>query len=324
MNKFNYAQPKNLDEAGKLLKKKDASSIAYAGGTDVLGLIKNAIISPENVVNLKSIKNLNKINYVKGKELQVGALVTLAEIEEHSGIKDKFTALAQAAHSVASPQLRNIATIGGNICQRPRCMYYRKENTVCLRKGGDTCFAYQEHNKYHCIVGGGPCFIVHPSDIAVALMALNAKVSIYADGKSKVIPLKDFFILPEVDYTKENILKPGEILEMIIIPEQPAGCKSEFVKFAEREVWDFSVISVAAVALKKQNTIESVKLVFGGVAPIPWNDNEIDSLFVGIKSSEDSIKTATDKMFSKADILGMNGYKLPLVRNLTKRLLLNL
>lgn len=324
MNKFNYLQPKSLEEASKFLKVKTQTSLPFAGGTDVLGLIKNSIISPQNVVNLKQLKNLNTINYVQGKELHIGALTTLAEISEHTVIKEKFTVLSQAAHEVASPQFRNIATIGGNICQRPRCMFYRKDNINCLRKGGDICFAFNGHNKYHCITGGGPCYMVHPSDTAVALLALNAMVSIYSGGKSKIIPIKDFFVLPEIDYTKENILKQGEILEKIIIPLLPEGSKSGYVKFKEREVWDFAIVSVAAVITKKQSVLDTVKLAFGGIAPVPWNDRAIDDLFKGTQAAEGALAAAADKMFPKADILEMNGYKIPLVRNLTKRLLLSL
>ena len=323
MNNFNYLQPKTIEEAGKLLKKNN-SSIAFAGGTDVLGLIKNTIIAPEQVVNLKSIKNLSTIEYTAGKGLQIGALTTLVEIAENPVINEKFTVLAHAAHEVASPQFRNIATIGGNLCQRPRCMYFRKENVHCLRKGGDICYAYNGYNKYHCIIGGSPCYIVHPSDTAVALLALNAKVSIHSNGKSKVIPIKEFFVLPETDYTKENILTPGDILEKIIIPEPQAGTKSEYVKIMEREAWDFAIVSVAAVTVKKGNRIESAKLAFGGIAPVPWTDDKIDSAFKGIETSEQSIKAITDKLFPDADILDMNRYKLPLIKNITKRLLMEI
>jgi len=324
MNKFNYIQPKTMNETSNLLKKNSESAIAFAGGTDVLGLIKNSILLPKDVVNLKSLKGLAEIKYVPGREMQIGALVTLAEIADHPVIKEKFTVLAQAAHDVASPQFRNVATLGGNICQRPRCMYFRKESVHCLRKGGDICYAYNGFNKYHCIIGGGPCYIVHPSDTAVALLALNAKVSIYSQGKTRIIPIKDFFVLPDVDFKKENILTAGEIVEKIIIPEQPAGSRSGYVKFMEREVWDFAIVSVAAVLNKSQNKINNVKLAFGGVAPIPWNSNDIDSAFKGIDSSEESLKKVSDNLFSKADILEMNAYKIPLVRNLTKRLLMNL
>lgn len=324
MNNFNYLQPQTLAEASKLLKKSSSNSIALAGGTDVLGLIKNNIKQPNDVVNLKAIKSLYGIKYTPGKEVHIGTLENLFDIASNPIIKEKFTALSEAANYVASPQFRNIATLGGNLCQRPRCMYFRKESVDCLRKGGDECYAYSGNNKYHCIVGGGPCCIVHPSDTAVALLAMDAKVSIFSEGKSKVIPLKDFFILPDEDFTKENILKPGEIIEKIIIPELPAGSKSKFVKFMEREAWDFAIVSVAAVVAKKQNRLDSVQLGFGGIAPIPWRKNEIDSEFKGIESSENAIKQVTDQLFPDAELLDMNGYKLPLIRNLTKRLLLEI
>ena len=203
-------------------------------------------------------------------------------------------------------------------------MYFRKESINCLRKGGDICYAYNGYNKYHCIIGGGPCYIVHPSDTAVALLALNAKVSIYSQGKTRIIPIKEFFVLPDIDPTRENILKAGEIVEKIIIPEPVTGGTSGYLKFREREVWDFAIVSVAAAVNKSQNIVNNVKLAFGGVAPIPWNSNEIDSAFKGIDTSEESLKKVSDNLFSKADILDMNTYKIPLVRNLTKRLLMSL
>lgn len=321
MKNFNYIQPKTLSDAFKYLKTKNNSSIALAGGTDVLGLIKNNIEAPENVVNLKTLKELNGIKYLPGKELQIGSLTTLADIAEHAIIKEKFTSLAMAAKEVASPQFRNIATIGGNICQRPRCAYFRSD-LKCLRKGGETCYAYNGQNKYHCIVGGGPCYIVHPSDTAVALMALDAKVVINSSGKSKTLPISKFFVLPDVDYRNENVLKPGDILEMILIPETKAGIKSVYVKFKERDVWDFAIISVAANFKKENNRLVNVNLSFGGVAPIPWQSKTINELFEGITADEISIKAAADKMFVKNDVLEMNGYKIPLVRNITKRLLM--
>ncbi len=196
MNTFKYIQPKDLKEASKILKSGLPESIAFAGGTDVLGLIKNGIASPEKVVNLKQIQGMSGIKFLPGKGIEIGALTTLVEIAENKQIKEKYNVLAQAASEIASPQFRNVATLGGNLCQRPRCFYFRGD-FHCLRKGGDLCYAVDGNNKFHCIIGGGPCYIVHPSVMAVALLALDASVSIYSGGKSKIIPLKEFFILPE-------------------------------------------------------------------------------------------------------------------------------
>lgn len=322
MNNFEYIQPKSIDDAGAILKKNASDSIACAGGTDVLGMIKNNLISPSRVVNLKAVNGLSEIKYVPGKEITIGSLVTLKDIAESRPVREKFTALAEAAQKVASPQFRNIATIGGNICQRPRCHYFRSD-LQCIRKGGGVCYAYDGNNKYHCITGGGPCYIVHPSDAAVALLALGAKVSIRSEGKSRAVPFKEFFVLPETDPTVENILKPGEILESIIIPEPKAGYKSAFVKFMEREAWDFAVVSVAVLSNIGGGKINNAEFAFGGIAPVPWSDVKINASMKGVDFSEEAIKKETDKMFGDAEILGMNKYKIPLVRNLTKRILLD-
>ena len=323
MNSFKYQQPKSLQDAGKFLLQNKGLSLPFAGGTDVLGLIKNNIEKPENLVNLKLIKGLGNITYIAGKELRIGALVKLFEIAEHPVVKKNFTVLAQAVKETASPQFRNIATLGGNLCQRPRCFYFRGD-FHCLRKGGDICYAVDGQNKYHCIVGGGPCYIVHPSDSAVALLALNAQVSIYSNGKSRTIPLKDFFILPAVNHTKENILKQGEILEEIIIPEPPNGSKSEYIKFKERAVWDFAVVSVAAVVKKSGDRIENGSVAFGGVAPVPWRIDELNKKLKGLSIKEEDLETFSKLFFKNAFALEKNGYKIPLARNLMKRILINL
>ena len=323
MNSFKYQQPKKIKEAGNFLLHNTGLSLPFAGGTDVLGLIKNNIVNPENLVNLKLINGLDKIIYTSGKEIRIGAMTKLFEIAEHPVINEKFTVLAQAVKEIASPQFRNIATLGGNLCQRPRCYYFRGD-FHCLRKGGDICYAVDGQNKYHCIVGGGPCYIIHPSDSAVALLALNAKVSIYSKGKSKIIPLNEFFIMPEKDHTKENILKQGEIIEEIIIPEPAAGSKSEYIKFKEREVWDFAVVSVGAVLKKSGNKIKSGNVAFGGVAPVPWQIDELNKKLKGQSIKEEDLADFSKLFFKDSVALEKNGYKIPLVRNLLKRILINL
>ncbi len=322
MNNFKYLQPKSLQDAGSLMQQnKDA--LLYAGGTDALGLIKNNIVSPANLVNLKQIKGLNEIKYSAGKEIKIGALVNLVDIAAHPVIREKFTVLAEAANSIASPQFRNVATIGGNICQRPRCFYFRGD-FHCIRKGGDLCYAASGENKYHCIVGGDPCYIIHPSDSAVALLALDAKFSIYSDKKLKLVSAWDFFILPSVDPTRENILKPGEILESVIIPEPDKGSKSKYIKFMEREVFDFAVVSVAAVVKKSEGKIVKGSIAFGGVAPKPWHIDSLNKNLTGLSTDEDSITAFSKKTFTDASPLEKNGYKIPLVRNLLKRILIDL
>jgi len=323
MQTFEYIQPKDIKNAASISEKEGDAAILFAGGTDVLGLIKNYIIAPSKVINLKSLPGLSEINYIEGTGLKIGALTTVGEIADHALIKDKFTVLSEAAKSVASPQLRNVGTIAGNICQRPRCWYFR-EDFDCIRKGGDLCYAIGAENKYHCIVGGGPCYIVHPSDIAVALVALKAKITISNGKNSKQVPANEFFVLPVQDEHHENILKPGEIITEIFIPDLHANTRSMYIKFTERSIWDFAIVSVAAVISKSSNKLNSAEIVFGGVAPKPWIDENLTRMLSGMDLSDKSIEAAAAKALSDAEPMDKNEYKIPLARNLVKKILKSL
>jgi xanthine dehydrogenase YagS FAD-binding subunit len=323
MKDFAYLQPETLTDASKLLENTFEESLPYAGGTDLLGMMKNDLAAPEKVVNLKSIPGLTEIKYNPGKGLSIGALVRVAQIASDKTIQEKFTVLAQAAQKVASPQLRNMGTIGGNLCQRPRCWYFRGD-FHCLRKGGDMCYAVDGENKYHCIIGGSPCFIVHPSDTAVALLALNASLKIFKGKKSREVPLSDFFVLPEQNILRENILEPGEIVTEIMVPETPGNAKSQYIKFIERGAWDFAMVSVAAVIRNSGTQIQSGRIVFGGVAPVPWLEKEVSNRLSGFTVNEQNLKQIGEIALKEATPLEHNGYKLILARNLLKRVLTNL
>jgi xanthine dehydrogenase YagS FAD-binding subunit len=323
MQTFKYVQPKSLSDAAGISEKEGDAAVLFAGGTDVLGLIKNDIISPSEVINLKSIPGLDKIEYPNGAGLKIGALTTISEIAEHPDIMKNFTVLAEAVKEVGSPQLRNVGTIGGNICQRPRCWYFREEFD-CIRKGGDICYAIGGENKYHCVVGGGPCYIVHPSDIAVALVALNAEFTITNGNNFTKVPADKFFVLPGQNSLQENILKPGEILTEIFIPELSSVAGSRYIKFTERNVWDFAIVSVAAVVNKNGNKINSAKIVFGGVAPVPWIDEDLNSMLSGMELSDKSIEAAASNTLMDAEPMEKNEYKISLARNLVKKILKDL
>lgn len=319
MNRFKYKQPQNLEEASQWLANPNTKALPIAGGSDLLGLIKHHIEAPEILVNLKSIDGLSQIKYDKKQGLTIGSQVKIAEIAEHKIIRQKYPVLAEAANQVASPQLRNMGTLGGNLCQRPRCWYFRGDFD-CLRKGGDTCFAIGGENKYHCIVGGGPCYIVHPSDTAVALLALDAEVSIYSNGDERIIPIDDLYILPEDNVQKENILEPGAFITEIIIPD-PENTQSTYTKFKERAAWDFAVVSIAIVLQVKGNKVNSGKLAFGGVAPRPWIDKELNQRLIGLELNENSIDDFVSAVMSDAEPMEKNQYKILLARNLIKKIL---
>jgi len=269
INSINYLKPGTLEEAAGEFKSEEEKSILYAGGSDMLGMLKNNTLSVDNLIDLKSIRGLDEIQFKSSGELHIGSLVKIVELTNDKTITKRYPVLAQAALEIATPQLRNTGTVGGNICQRPRCWYFRGDFD-CIRKGGDNCFADGGENKYHCVVGGDLCFIVHPSDLAVALLALDAQVEIFADGDYKWVPLNDFFILPDRDDTKENILEAGQIVTKVIVPPPKANTRSAYTKFRERGVWDFAMVSAAAVIQKNGEYVESASISLGGVALKPW------------------------------------------------------
>ncbi|MDZ7265229.1 MAG: xanthine dehydrogenase family protein subunit M [candidate division KSB1 bacterium] len=320
MKNFQYIYPKTLKEASQLLGKNWQTALLFAGGTDLLGLMKDHIEAPDKLINLKSVPDLNQIVYQPGTGLSIGALVTVADIAEHPIIRKKYAVLAEAAQEVASPQLRNVGTIGGNLCQRPRCWYFRGE-FHCLRKGGDLCYAVDGRNKFHCVIGGGPCFIVHPSDTAVALTALAAQVVIFSGKKSRSLPIRDFFILPEQNVMRENVLQPGEIVTHILIPELPPNTRSGYLKVKERGAWDFALVSAAAVIQLPDSSVQSGTLALGGVAPKPWLEKNVSAQLNGLTITAENIATLSRQALAAAEPLEQNSYKVPLAQNIIKKLL---
>lgn len=322
MKSFEYLQPETIKAASKHLQKNN-NSFPYAGGTDLLGLMKDEIIEPSQLVNLKNIGKYNSIEYNESEGLKIGALAKLSEIEEHPIVKEKYKVLAEAIAEIATLQLRNVGTLGGNICQRPRCFYFRGDYD-CIRKGGDTCFAITGNNKFHCIIGGGPCYIVHPSDTAVALIALDAKFKVFNGKEEKLISAKDFFILPEVDDTRENILNKGDLLLEIIVPAVRNKLVGKYIKIKERGAWDFALLSIAGVFNKEGNKIKNGKIAFGGVAPIPWEEEIINSNLTNLILNENNIIKLSNYAFTNAEEMSMNSYKIKMARNLIKKILLEL
>jgi len=323
MNNFTHIKPQTLAETTKLTGNNWTDTLLYAGGTDLLGLMKDNIENPKQLIDLKGLPNLNKISYSPGKGLKIGTLATIATLAEHPIIKKKYNVLAEAAQQVASPQLRNMGTIGGNLCQRPRCWYFRGD-FHCLRKGGDSCYAVGGENKFHCIAGGAPCFIVHPSDIAPALMTLDASITIFSGKKSKQIPLQDFFVLPDKVVTRENLLDPGDIITEISIPDAPPDLRSGYLKVKERDVWDFATVSAAAALLVQDGKIKKAKLALGGVAPIPWLEKHMNRNLPGLPLDPKQIEQITAGALKDAEPMEQNAYKVPLARNVIKQLLLKL
>jgi xanthine dehydrogenase YagS FAD-binding subunit len=329
MKAFEWVSPTSVGEAASLLKSapevKDPDEAArpIAGGQDLLTTMKEYITLPSRVVNLKGIRGLDRIEPDGKKGLRIGALVTLAQVEESAEVHRGFPALAEAAHSVATPQIRNLGTVGGNLCQRPRCWYYRLEEAVCLKKGGSECFAATGENKYNAILGGGPSYIVHPSDLAPVLVALGASVNVTgADGK-RTIPLDKFFTLPsEGNIRRENVLRNDEIVTEIDVPASPFAAHSTYLKFKERDSLDFALASVAAaVELGPNKAVRQARVVLGGVAPIPWRAPKAEAYLAGKTLSAGTLAEAARLALDGAEPLAKNAYKIPLAQALVRRAL---
>lgn len=319
MVKFEYLNPKSLKELPDLLSKKQDESIVLAGGTDLLDMLKERLIEPKRVINIKNIKDLHGIK--NGSGLELGALTTISEIAADPRIQKKYSVLAQAAESIGTPQLRNMGTIGGNLCQRPRCWYYRGRQYPCLKKGGAKCYAAEGWNQYHAIFGGGPSYIVHPSDAAPALQALGASLKVFGPSGSDEIPLEEFFELPIDNLRGENVLQANEIITHISIPEPAAGTRSTFLKFREKQSMDFAISSVAAILQMQGNRVKSADIVLGGVAPIPWRAKDAEAELQGKALSSETIEKAATAAVAGASPMAHNSYKIQLTQNLVRRAL---
>ncbi len=326
MKAFEWVSAATVNEAVKLLAVASRDDIdeaprPIAGGQDLLTTMKDYTSRPARIVNLKSIPGMNRIT-LNASGLTMGALVTLTELEEHAGVQKSFPGLAEAAHSIATPQIRNLGTVGGNLCQRPRCWYFRLEEVVCLKKGGSECYAAKGENKYNAIIGGGPSYIVHPSDVAPMLLALGATVTVVGSTGKRVIPLDKFFTLPsEGNIRRENVLKNDDIITEIFVPASPLAARSTYLKFKERDSLDFALASVAVALRLASGTVRDVRIVLGGVAPIPWRVPAAEKFLVGKKLQSDVLAEAGKIALAEAKPLEKNAYKVPLTQTLVRRAL---
>jgi len=319
LTNFTYVRPKSLEEAFKHLSSE--GSKVHAGGTDLLGCLRDHVFEASKVVSLSSMKNLRGIRKSSQGGMRIGSLTTLREVAWNSDIQKHYTALAQAASEVASPQLRNQGTLGGNICQKPRCWYYRGE-FHCLRKGGEECFALAGENAFHCIFGGESCYIVHPSDTAPALGALDAQVYIRGPKGQRSVALEKFHVPPAEDYTKETRLEAGEIVTEIGLPPPVEGLRSSYRKVRARQSWDFALAGVALALVFKADQVQKARVFLSGVAPVPWRSREVEEVVIGKRLDEATVRKAAEAAVQKAKPLDQNAYKIPLLRGLIEEQLL--
>jgi xanthine dehydrogenase YagS FAD-binding subunit len=323
MKEFKLAEPRTLQQASALLAQSDGRAALLAGGTDLLAEMKEGVRAPEMMVDLMTIPGLS---YIRKDQTvyRMGALTTVAELAEDSTVGRLFPGLSQAAQSVASPQLRRMGTVGGNLCQRPRCWYYRTNETVCRKKGGSKCFASNGRNRYHAVLGGGLCHIVYPSDLAPMLVALEARLTLFSAQGERTIPLEEFYALPSANIRRENVLRTDEILKEVIIPLPRPGSRSAYLKFKERGAWDFALVSAAAAGTFSGRAASSLNLVMGGLAPIPWRMKAAEEALRGKKLNEDLVRQAAKASLQEARPLEENAYKVELAEVILSRAVLSL
>ena len=322
MKNFSYSRPATLREASAQLGKEHDKVALLAGGTDLLGSMKDDLVAPERLVFIKPLKELQGIRPGPAG-LRIGAATTLVDIVESTAVQQQTPLLAMAAGKIGTLQVRNMATIGGNLCQRPRCWYFRN-NYPCYKHGGNVCFSVIGENDYNAILEGGPSFIVHPSDTAPALVALGATVRIGGGVRERMVPIDKFFVTPRQNPQRENVLLPNEILTAIDVPNAPAGSKAVYVKEMVREVWDFALCSVAAMVTVNNGVVQDARIVLGGVAPIPYRALKAEAALKGKPLDEASAAAAGVAATDGARPLTKNAYKVPLTQAVVKRALLSL
>jgi len=335
MKAFVNRNARTLDEAVALARAahEAGQSVSFAGGgTDLLQLVKDRIPNrpgsgtPDVLVNLKTIPGLATLEQ-RGDHLAIGGLVTVSAVAESALVRERLTALADAAATVATPQIRNVGTVAGNLVQRPWCWYYRN-GFPCYKAGGDRCFSAAGENELHAILGGGPSYIVHPSDLAPALVALEATFRVVGPGGTRDVAAADFFVLPRQDAAHENVLADDELLASVDVPLRSAAsgtrARSTYVKIMDREAWTHALASVALALDMQGDVCRRARVVLGGVAPVPWQVTDAARLLEGQRVTPELARAVGGAAVAGARPLAKNAYKVPLTRNLVARTVLEL
>ena len=321
MKSFANVNPRDLKDAVRKLGEPNA--VPAGGGSDLLGMIKEHLVEPDVLVHLKAVKGADVISWIAKRGMFIGGLVTLEALGNAAPIRKNYTVLAEAAESVATPQIRNVGTLAGNICQRPWCWYYRN-GFPCFKAGGKQCFSITGENQFHAIFGGGPSFIVHPSDTAPALVALDARIHLMGPSGQRQVPAAEFFALPRVDPARENVLAKDEIVSAVRLPDANPNTRSTYYKVMDREAWTHAVVSAAVVLEMDQQVCKSARIVLGGVAPIPWRLPKVEALLAGQRITPELAAQAGELALEGANPLAKNGYKVPLTKAVVRRTLLGL
>jgi xanthine dehydrogenase YagS FAD-binding subunit len=328
MKSFELYEPTTVADAVGMLDQFGATGKAVGGGSDLIGGIMKDWVQgkgmpyPVQIVDLTTIPDLKGIK-VGSDGAHIGATTTLSEVIESNDLQQQFPLLTQAALTIASPLIRNFGTLGGNINQRPRCWFFRGENFNCYKKGGDFCYSVTGDNRYHAIIGGELCYIVHPSDTSTALLALNAQTTLVGPGgATRSVPFDQYFHGPREDVLTENVLKPNEVMTEVFIPTPAAGSKMAWTKLKDRQVYDFALVSVAAVfTTDASGAWQDGRITLGGVSPVPYRAQVVEDALKG-KDIKSTISQAAAQIRTVARPMSLNAYKVDIAQGLIERTVL--
>jgi xanthine dehydrogenase YagS FAD-binding subunit len=322
MRAFEYASPSSTDQAVRLLGNSWDDAAPLAGGTDLLSLMKDDVVAPKRLVNIKDIAGLRGLSIDAKQGLRIGALVTIQELADNPKVAHAYPVISKTAGEIAGPQIRNMATIGGNLCQRPRCWYYRSGHGLLAMDHQGKSLVPGGDNRYHAILGNdGPAFFVSPSTLAPLFIALRATVRLVGPAGKRELPLEKFFLIPKSANEREHDLKPNEIVTEVIVPLLD-GAKAATYEVRHKEAMEWP-LALASVALNmKGKTVSSARVLMGHVAPVPWRSTEAEAALVGKTITEEVAQAAGNAAVAKAKSLGHNGYKIQIARVAVKRAIL--
>ena len=320
MNPVEWVSPTTVPEAVASLAE---GGMIKAGGVDIADLMKEGIAVPRRLVNLRSVRGLDGIDEDRETGgLRIGPLVTLARLAADPTVRRRARALADAAGHAATPQIRNMATVGGNLLQRPRCWYFRSEAFPCRRKGGTFCYAIEGENAYHAIFANGHCAIVHPSATATALVALGARLTVEGPAGTREERLESIFVRPEQDVTREHSLPPTDLITAVRLPPLAPGAVSAYAKLGEKESFDWPIAEVACVLVRSGGRCTGASVVLGAAAPVPWRAHGAEAALAGKELSEETARAAARAALHGATPLSQNAYKVAVLEALVRRTLL--
>lgn len=327
MNRFEYTKANTVDAATKLMNStvpeamttQKEAAIVKAAGTDLLDLMKEGLLRPKRVIDLKGIPGLDQISYSKEDGLRIGAMATIADLADSEVVAMHYPALQQAAAHAATPQIRNMATMGGNLMQRPRCWYFRSADHHCLKKGGEICFAQEGQNQFHGIFDTEICPCVHPSSIATALVAYDGSVLLASGKEERTVTFTEFFTPAAVNVTCENVAHSQEVIQQIILPTPATGTRAHYIKGGQRESYDWSMGDVAVVLRMNGEQVTEARIVLGAASSVPLRRPKAEAVLQGKRLNEKRIAKAVDAALDGARPLAHNGYKLPLFRTIIQR-----